>query len=91
MNSRDQKRIASVRVIASCQSTRLDPPLEILSDENGTFTLQGYFTGALDDCHLRFEHPRFKEKVVKLQPARELTENAFLARIWRLTVEMDPL
>jgi hypothetical protein len=89
--SLDHKRIASVKVIASCEKSRLDPPVETLSDDNGTFILRGYGWGALDDCQLRFEHPRFKPKVVKLKPARELTEDTGFIKIWRVTVELEPL
>jgi hypothetical protein len=91
INSLDHKSLASVKVIGACEKSRLDPPVEVLSDDNGSFALNGYGSGALDDCQLTFEHPQFKSKVVKLQPARELKEDVPFMRIWTLSVELDPL
>jgi hypothetical protein len=87
----DHKTIVSVRVIASCEKSRLDPPVEAFSDNRGGFALDGYGTGALDDCQLVSEHPRYKRKIIKLQPARELKEEIPFMRIWRLNVELEPL
>lgn len=89
-SSLDQKGITSARVNASCNKTRLDPPFHTISDDNGMFTLRGRFTGALDDCELSFEHPQFKRKVVKLQPARDLTADTGFSRVWTLNVELEP-
>jgi hypothetical protein len=86
----DQKGISSVKVNASCKETKLDPPLQTISGDNGLFTLHGRFTGALDDCELSFEHPQFKRKVVKLKPARELTADTGFSRVWTLNVELEP-
>jgi hypothetical protein len=89
-NSLDHKRISSAKVIASCEKTILQPPLETFSDANGLFILNGYFTGALDDCELNFEHPQFKLKTVKLQPARDLKADTGFMRIWTVDVELEP-
>lgn len=86
----DHKRLSSVKVAASCEKTKLDLPLETLTDESGAFVLHGFFSGALDDCVLSFEHPHFKRKTVKLQPARELKADTGLMRIWTIDVELDP-
>lgn len=86
----DYKRISSVKVAASCEKTKLDPPLETLTDESGAFILHGYFSGALDDCVLQFEHPHFKRKTVKLQPARELKADTGFMRLWTLDIELEP-
>lgn len=88
-SAQDHKRISSVKVAASCEKTRLEPPLETLSDERGAFILQGYFSGALDDCTLSFEHPHFKRKAVKLQPARELKADTGFMRLWTLDIELE--
>ena len=89
-SSLDQKVISSVKVNASCRETKLDPPLQIMSDAKGSFSLHGYYAGALDDCELSFEHPLFKRKTVRLKPARELTADTGLSRVWTLNVELEP-
>lgn len=89
-SSLDHQQINNVRVKAACEKTRLDPPLETLTDEKGLFTLHGYFSGSLDDCELIFEHPQFKRKVVKLQPARELKADTGFMRIWTIDIELEP-
>jgi hypothetical protein len=84
-------RIASAKVIASCKNYHLDAPVEVLSDINGEFTIQGYGEGTLDDCRLTVEHPKFKRKIIKLQPALELKPQSSLIIVWRLDVELEPL
>ena len=86
----DHKRISSAKVVASCEKTKLEPPVETLSDASGAFILQGYFSGALDDCMLNVEHPHFKRKTVKLQPARDLKADTGFVRLWMLDVELEP-
>ena len=90
-NSLDHGAIASVGVTASCEKSELDPPVHVFSDHKGGFTLDGYGSGALDDCQLMFEHPQFKQKILKLQPARELKEEIPFMRIWRLKVELEAI
>ena len=87
----NQQRLSSVSVRSSCEKTRLDPPHETLSDNNGSYTLQGYLSGPLDDCELSFEHPQFKRKVVKLHPDRrdQKAETGFI-RVWTIDVELEP-
>jgi hypothetical protein len=89
IGSTDHRRIASVSVIASCEKARLDPPHETLSNENGEFTLWGNFWGTLDGCQLRFEHPQFKSKMVKLEASDKIAQG--LMRIWKVNVELEPL
>jgi len=89
--SLDGKAVPAVQIVASCIKTRLDPPLEIFSDNDGKFLMQGYFWGALDDCQLSFYHQRFKSKVIKLEPARDLTEDTGFIKVWVLEVELAPL
>jgi len=87
-SSLDHTRISSVRVKASCEKTRLDPPLETYSDDKGVFILEGYFSGALDDCELNFEHPKFKRTTVKLKPEELKADRAYL--VWSIDVELEP-
>jgi hypothetical protein len=89
-SSSDHGIISSVKVIPSCDKSRLDPPLEVLSDDNGMFRLSGYFSGPLDDCQLSFEHPKFRKKILRLKPARELKADTGFMRIWEISVELEP-
>ena len=84
-DSLDYKRISSVKVKASCEKTRLELPLETLSDDNGAFILHGYFSGALDDCALSFDHRQYKQKIIKLE-----FKGPGLMQIWSQDVKLEP-
>jgi hypothetical protein len=81
----DHKNISSVKVKVLCEKTKLEPPLETLSDNNGTFILHGYFSGALDDCQLSFDHRQYKPKIIKLE-----FKSPGLMQIWSQDIELEP-
>lgn len=84
-DSVDHKNISFVKVKISCGKAKLEPPIEVISDNNGTFILHGYFFGVLDDCQLTFDHSKYKEKIVKLE-----FKNPGLMQIWSRDVELEP-
>jgi hypothetical protein len=88
-SSSDHETIAGVKVSSSCKKTRLDPPVETVSDDKGFFFLHGFFIGFLDDCELRFSHPQFKSKVISLTQTRDFSHEG-LAYLWDLEVELEP-
>ncbi|MGO9022061.1 MAG: hypothetical protein ACLQVJ_27295 [Syntrophobacteraceae bacterium] len=88
-NSLNREVIAGVTVGASCKKTRLDPPLETVSDGHGSFFLHGFYVGFLDDCELSFKHPGFESKVIKLSKTRDFSYEG-AAYVWDLDVELEP-
>jgi len=79
--------IPSVRVRLSCSKSKLSGSHETTSDNKGYFVLKGY--GAPYDCELIFDHPAFKQKIIKLdQDSREEPKEGF-GWVWKLKVELE--
>jgi hypothetical protein len=85
-NAADHQIISFVRVTVSCQKSKPDPPLETSSNSDGHFRLFGNYVGDMDDCQLTFDHPKFRQKTLRLTE-----DQPRFFKKWELEVELEPL
>ncbi len=80
--------VSSVKVKLICVKGELRGPTDTYSDNLGGFLLKG--RGVPLDCEITLEHPRFKRKIIKLNPEEQLEPRDGFGWAWELRIELEP-